>query len=37
MKQSTPAIVMKRVAYGEADWIVTFYSRDHGRLSGIAK
>ena len=36
-KITTRAIILKRVAYGEADWIVTFFSRDHGRMSGMAK
>lgn len=36
-KSISRAIVLKRVPYGEADWIVTFFSRDRGRLSGIAK
>ncbi len=34
---TTKAVVLKRVPFGEADWIVTFFSRDRGRLSGIAK
>jgi len=36
-QKKTQAIVLKRVAYGEADWIVTLFTRDEGRLSGIAK
>lgn len=36
-KIATRAIILRRVAYGEADWIVTFFSRDHGRMSGMAK
>jgi len=37
MQQTTPAIILKKVAYGEADLIVTFFGREEGRLSGIAK
>lgn len=33
----TPAIILKRIACGESDQIVTFFSRYHGRQSGIAK
>lgn len=36
-KVTTRAIILRRVAYGEADWIVTFFSRDHGRMTGMAK
>jgi len=36
-KLTTRAIILRRVAYGEADWIVTFFSRDYGRMSGMAK
>lgn len=31
------AIVLKRIAYGEADLIVTFFTRERGRMSGIAR
>ena len=34
---STPAIVLRAVDYGESDRIVTFLTRDVGKLSGIAK
>jgi DNA repair protein RecO (recombination protein O) len=34
---TTRSIVLGRVAYGESDWIVTFFSRDAGRMSGIAR
>jgi DNA repair protein RecO (recombination protein O) len=34
---STPAIVLRAVDYGESDRIVTFLTRDTGKLSGIAK
>lgn len=34
---STPAIVLRAVDYGESDRIVTFLTRDAGKLSGIAK
>lgn len=37
MQHRTPAIILKRTAFGEADWIVTFFSRHAGRLGGIAK
>lgn len=37
MQQKSRAIILKRIAYGEADWIVTFLDRDAGRISGIAK
>ena len=37
MKRETRAIILKRTAYGDADWIVTFFSREHGRMSGMAK
>lgn len=37
MQNFTQSIILKRVAFGEADWIVQFFSREHGRLSGIAK
>lgn len=33
----TEAIVLRRVPYGEADLIVTFFSRDRGKMAGIAK
>ena len=36
-KVTTRAIILKRVPYGDADWIVAFFSREHGRLSGMAK
>jgi DNA repair protein RecO (recombination protein O) len=34
---STPAIILRAVDYGESDRIVTFLTRDAGKLSGIAK
>lgn len=37
MHQTTRAIILKKVVYGEADLIVTFFGREEGRLSGIAK
>ena len=37
MKRVSQSIVLRRVAYGDADWIVTFFTRDMGRLSGMAK
>ncbi len=33
----TPAIVIRARAFGESDKIVTFLTRDRGKLSGIAK
>jgi DNA repair protein RecO (recombination protein O) len=33
----TPAIVLKRMDLGEADRIVTFYSRDIGKLRAVAR
>jgi len=37
MHHRTRAIILRRTPYGEADLIVTFYSRERGRLSGIAR
>ncbi len=37
MHHRSRAIILRRTAYGEADLIVTFYSRERGRLSGIAR
>ena len=37
MQHRSRAIILKRVAYGEADWIVTLFARDRGRLTGMAK
>jgi len=37
MKRKAHAIIMRRTAYGDADWIVTFFDREYGRLSGIAR
>ena len=37
MGKAAQAIVLRRIAYGEADWIVTFLDREHGRMSGIAR
>jgi DNA repair protein RecO (recombination protein O) len=34
---STPAVVLRGVDYGESDRIVTFLTRDAGKISGIAK
>ena len=31
------AIVLKRINYGETDRILTLYTREHGRLSAVAK
>lgn len=35
-KQS-PSIILRRIAYGDFDLVVTFFSRDGGRMSGMAK
>jgi DNA repair protein RecO (recombination protein O) len=37
MHHTTRAIILKKVVYGEADLIVTFFGREEGRLTGIAK
>ncbi|MFH1873603.1 MAG: DNA repair protein RecO [Pseudomonadota bacterium] len=37
MQHSTQAIILKKISYGEADLIVTFFGREEGRLTGIAK
>lgn len=37
MQRVAKAIILRRIAYGEADWIVSFLDRDGGRMSGIAK
>jgi DNA repair protein RecO (recombination protein O) len=34
---NTEAIVIRSLSYGESDKIVTFFTRDFGRLKGIAK
>ena len=36
-RQSLEAIILKRWDYGEKDLIVSFLSREKGRLQGIAK
>src|ERR1700730_4238098 len=33
----TPAVILKRMDLGEADRIVTFYSRDVGKIRAVAK
>lgn len=33
----TKAIVLRRVAYGEADWVVTLLGRDVGHVSALAR
>lgn len=33
----TPAVVLRRHAWGEADWIVTFYTFRFGKLRGVAR
>lgn len=37
MEQVDKAIILKRISYGESDHIVSFFSKQHGRMSGIAK
>lgn len=37
MQRLSQAIILRRVGFGEADWIVTFFCRERGRLSGIAR
>ena len=37
VSQSTPAIVLRAVNYGEADRIVTLFGRDTGRVSALAR
>jgi DNA repair protein RecO (recombination protein O) len=37
MHRTTNAIILKKIAYGESDLIITFFGRDGGRMSGIAK
>lgn len=34
---TTPALILRRIPYGEADQIVTFFGRAEGRFSGLAK
>lgn len=34
---ATAAIVLRRVAYGEADWIVTLLGKETGRVSALAR
>src|SRR3954471_22046155 len=33
----TPAIILRRTDYGEADRIITFLTPDYGKVKGIAK
>lgn len=37
MKEFRRSIVLKRFAFGESDWIVCLFTRDFGKLSGMAK
>lgn len=37
MQHRSRAIILKRVAYGEADWILTLFCREQGRVSAIAR
>ncbi|MDO9124274.1 MAG: recombination protein O N-terminal domain-containing protein, partial [Deltaproteobacteria bacterium] len=34
---TTHAIVIRHLNYGESDKIITFFTRDFGKLKGIAK
>ena len=31
------AIILRRISYGESDLVVTFFSEQHGRMTGFAK
>lgn len=37
MKSKLLSIILRKVAYGESDCVVTFLSRDRGRIAGFAK
>src|SRR6201995_6071902 len=37
MRLVTPAIVLRTVDYGDSDRIVTLFTRDAGKLSGLAR
>ena len=37
MRLTTPAIVLRTVDYGEADRVVTLFTRDAGKLSALAR
>ena len=37
MRITTPAIVLRTVDYGEADRVVTLFTREHGKLSALAR
>lgn len=37
MKSKLLSIILRKVAYGDSDYVVTFLSRDRGRMSGFAK
>ncbi len=37
MQCKTAAIVLRTIDYGESDQIVTFYTREYGKIKGIAK
>lgn len=34
---SSPAIILRRIEYGDFDYILTFMTPDHGKISAIAK
>ncbi|OQA60124.1 MAG: DNA repair protein RecO [bacterium ADurb.Bin270] len=37
MQKNSTAIILKRIPYGDSDLIVTFFSREFGKMSGLAK
>lgn len=37
MDRRAESIILRRVAFGDADWIITFLSRENGKMSGMAK
>ncbi len=37
MKSHSLSIILRRIAYGESDWVVNFLTRDRGRMAGFAK
>jgi len=34
---TSPAIILKRIAYGDSDLIITFFTLNHGKITAIAK
>jgi len=37
MQKTTSAIVLRKIPFGDFDFIVTLFSREYGRISGVAK